>query len=63
MKNIVIDTCVFIHIVRDTITGKNALKNLKSMMKQPISLFLLLPRQNWNPLLDKTVGARLKLKN
>lgn len=22
MKNIVIDTCVFIHIVRDTITGK-----------------------------------------
>ena len=25
MKNIVIDTCVFIHITRDTVTGKNCL--------------------------------------
>lgn len=25
MKNIVIDTCVFIHIVRDTVTGRNCL--------------------------------------
>lgn len=30
MKNIVIDTCVFIHIVRDTITGKNCLGALES---------------------------------
>ncbi len=30
MKNIVIDTCVFIHIVRDTITGRNCLKALET---------------------------------
>ncbi len=29
MKNIVIDTCVFIHIVRDTITGKKCLERLE----------------------------------
>lgn len=29
MKNIVIDTCVFIHIVRDTITGKKCLQELE----------------------------------
>jgi tRNA(fMet)-specific endonuclease VapC len=29
MKNIVIDTCVLIHIVRDTITGKNCLEELE----------------------------------
>ncbi|MBD8491019.1 PIN domain-containing protein [Echinicola sp. CAU 1574] len=29
MKNIVIDTCVFIHIVRDTITGKKCLEELE----------------------------------
>lgn len=30
MKNIIIDTCVFIHIVRDTSTGKNCLKALEA---------------------------------
>jgi tRNA(fMet)-specific endonuclease VapC len=30
MKNIVIDTCVFIHIVRDSSTGKNCLKALEN---------------------------------
>ncbi len=29
MKNIVIDTCVFIHIVRDTATGKKCLEELE----------------------------------
>lgn len=29
MKNIVIDTCVFIHIVRDTITGKKCIEALE----------------------------------
>jgi predicted nucleic acid-binding protein len=29
MKNIVIDTCVFIHIVRDTTTGKRCLEELE----------------------------------
>jgi len=29
MKNIVIDTCVFIHIVRETITGKKCLAELE----------------------------------
>ena len=29
MKNIVIDTCVFIHIVRDTITGEKCLEELE----------------------------------
>lgn len=29
MKNIVIDTCVFIHIVRDTATGRNCLNELE----------------------------------
>jgi predicted nucleic acid-binding protein len=29
MKNIVIDTCVFIHIIRDTVTGKNCLNALE----------------------------------
>ena len=29
MKNIVIDTCVFIHIVRDTITGKKCIEELE----------------------------------
>lgn len=30
MKNIVIDTCVFIHIVRDTVTGKNCIDALEN---------------------------------
>lgn len=30
MKNIVIDTCVFIHIVRDTITGKKCINALEA---------------------------------
>lgn len=29
MKNIIIDTCVFIHIVRDTTTGKDCIKALE----------------------------------
>ena len=29
MKNIVIDTCVFIHIARDTATGRNCLNELE----------------------------------
>lgn len=29
MKNIVIDTCVFIHIVRDTLTGRKCLEALE----------------------------------
>lgn len=29
MKNIVIDTCVFIHIVRNTITGKKCLEQIE----------------------------------
>lgn len=29
MKNIVVDTCVFIHIVRDTATGRNCLSELE----------------------------------
>lgn len=29
MKNIVIDTCVFIHIVRETVTGKKCLEELE----------------------------------
>ncbi|MCP1382210.1 type II toxin-antitoxin system VapC family toxin [Runella salmonicolor] len=29
MKNIVIDTCVFIHIIRDTITGKKCLDKIE----------------------------------
>lgn len=29
MKNIVIDTCVFIHIVRDTVTGKKCIEALE----------------------------------
>lgn len=29
MKHIVIDTCVFIHIIRDTITGKKCLEELE----------------------------------
>jgi len=29
MKNIVIDTCVFIHIVRDSVTGQKCLKQLE----------------------------------
>lgn len=29
MKNIVIDTCVFIHIVRDTATGKNCIEAIE----------------------------------
>jgi len=29
MKNIVIDTCVFIHIIRDTITGKKCLDEIE----------------------------------
>ena len=29
MKNIVIDTCVFIHIVRDTVTGKKCIEELE----------------------------------
>ena len=29
MKNIVIDTCVFIHIVRDTIIGKKCIEELE----------------------------------
>ena len=33
MKNIVIDTCVFIHIVRDTITGKKCLEELEKYDK------------------------------
>jgi len=30
MKNIVIDTCVFIHIVRDTVTGRNCLHAIEA---------------------------------
>ncbi|MBK6731111.1 MAG: PIN domain-containing protein [Bacteroidetes bacterium] len=29
MKTIVIDTCVFIHIVRDTATGRNCIRELE----------------------------------
>lgn len=35
MKNIVIDTCVLIHIVRDTITGKNCLDALQKFDEAP----------------------------
>lgn len=35
MKNIVIDTCVLIHIVRETITGKNCLDALQKFDEAP----------------------------
>ncbi len=35
MKNIIIDTCVFIHIVRDTITGKECIKALEKYDTAP----------------------------
>ena len=35
MKNIIIDTCVFIHIVRDSITGKDCLKALEEYDENP----------------------------
>jgi predicted nucleic acid-binding protein len=35
MKNIIIDTCVFIHIVRDTITGKKCIEALEKFDDSP----------------------------
>lgn len=35
MKNIIIDTCVFIHIVRDTITGKKCIEALEKFDDAP----------------------------
>ncbi|HRO45342.1 PIN domain-containing protein [Agriterribacter sp.] len=35
MRNIVIDTCVIIHIVRDTPTGKKCLRQLASLDSDP----------------------------
>lgn len=35
MKNIIIDTCVFIHIVRETATGKNCLEELEKYDEAP----------------------------
>jgi len=35
MKNIVIDTCVFIHIVRETTTGKKCLEELEKYDEAP----------------------------
>jgi len=35
MKNIIIDTCVFIHLVRDTQTGKNCLSALQGFDAEP----------------------------
>lgn len=35
MKNIVIDTCVFIHLVRDTVTGKKCIEALENYDEAP----------------------------
>lgn len=35
MRNVVIDTCVIIHIVRDSLTGKNCLTKLASIDPNP----------------------------
>ncbi len=35
MRNVIIDTCVFIHLVRDTQTGKNCLSALQNFDAEP----------------------------
>lgn len=35
MRNVIIDTCVLIHLVRDTQTGKNCLSALKNFDAEP----------------------------
>lgn len=35
MRNLVIDTCVLIHIVRDTLTGKNCLDTISKLDEEP----------------------------
>ncbi len=35
MRNLVIDTCVLIHIVRDTLTGKNCLDTISKLDEDP----------------------------
>lgn len=35
MKNILVDTCVIIHIIRQSITGKNCIAELKNFDENP----------------------------
>jgi tRNA(fMet)-specific endonuclease VapC len=63
MKNIVIDTCVFINIVRDNDAGKNCLKAIEEFDENvnvivsvvtKAELFSLIIQNNWGkPKLDK----------
>lgn len=63
MKNIVIDTCVFIHVVRDTITGRKCLDEIEKydpaaniiisvVTKSELESFIV--QNNWsNPKIEK----------
>ena len=62
MKNIVIDTCVFIHIIRETITGNNCLEALTRFDEAPNIIISVVSKAELESFIVQNNWGRLKIK-
>jgi len=62
MKNIVIDTCVFIHIIRETITGNNCLEALARFDEAPNIIISVVSKAELESFIVQNNWGRPKIK-
>lgn len=62
MKNIVIDTCVFIHIVRDTVTGQKCIEELEKYDEAPNIIVSVVTKAELKSFVLQNSWGKLKIE-